>query len=71
MGITKNDLMELVTILSNENYGDVIYTTKYNSKHDIFDVYIKDCSSRTIEDLRKKSFNLEMSSKGLHVYRFN
>lgn len=66
MGISSKYLNEFIDIVSNDNYGETIYTTVF--KNGTYDVTIKSCCNNVIMDLVKKGYNMEMYSKGLHVW---
>lgn len=70
MTVKENDIMDLLKILSNKNYGNVEYTTIESDRKNEYDVYILSCSTKTIEDLQKNGFSVCMTHKGLLVYKW-
>ena len=70
MTVKENDIMDLLKILSNKNYGNVEYTTIESDRKNEYDIYILSCSTKTIEDLLENGFNVCMTHKGLLVYKW-
>lgn len=68
MIITKENYFEFLEIVSNENYGDCIYTTVL--KENGYEVFIKSCCANCIGDLQEAGYIMDMSSKGLHVWKW-
>ena len=69
MGISKKNYFEFLEIVSSKSYGETIYSSKVK-ENGLYEVYIKDCCNNCIMELVKAGYNMEMCSKGLHVWKF-
>ena len=68
MIITKENYTNFLEIVSKDDRGETIYTTV--SKDGGYEVFIKSCCNNTLMDLVKAGFNMDMCSKGLHVWKW-
>jgi len=68
MIMSKENFLEFVTIVSNDSYGETVYSTKI--KNDGYDVVIKSCCNNCIMELVKNGFNMDMGKEGLTVWKW-
>ncbi len=67
MNITSEFFNQFIDIVSNDNYGETVYTTRF--KNEGYEIFIKSCCYFVIRDLQNNGFCMDMCSTGLHVWK--